>query len=540
MGRGAGDGREASIGDGGTLMDVPITRENLEIEVQDFGPIARAKLDLRPMTVFIGPSNTGKSYLAVLLYALHRFFGTSNDRVSGAYDAPPLLVRTFGHRYFAGLTNPLRRLSTEIMELLNKLENEIGAISRENSHGLVELPGPIVEFFRSELDNMDKALESEIQHCFGLDNLSALVRKGRNTRANVVIRRGYAHRASALTHTIEINDQRTRFHSAVPDYTFIPPGTRIESIFGFAMQDIHAEIGLSDSDVLSYKHFRLIRILLDLMIPSMVDVLRLPAFYLPADRTGVMHAHSAVVSAMLANAPMLGLQPTRPTPLLSGVLADFLSQLIRIDQAPIWSTTQRSIDRPDRGQQIEKTILRGVVGVERSELINYPHFTYRPDGWKEDLPLMHSSSMVSELAPVVLFLRHLVQPGNVLIIEEPESHLHPAMQVEFTRQLTKLVQAGYRVIITTHSEWILEELANVVRRSQLPLDQLATVSESDAALTADQIGVWEFRPRPRTDGSEVVQITPDESGLYDTAFDDVAIGLHNDYANISTRIGNDE
>ena len=70
---------------------------------------------------------------------------------------------------------------------------------------------------------------------------------------------------------------------------------------------------------------------------------------------------------------------------------------------------------------------------------------------------MHASSMVSELAPVVLYLRHLVQPGNVLIIEEPESHLHPAAQVEFTRQLAKLVQAGYRVIITTHSEWILEE-----------------------------------------------------------------------------------
>ena len=49
--------------------------ETLELEVANFGPIARAKIDLRPLTVFVGPSNTGKSYLAILIYALHRFFG---------------------------------------------------------------------------------------------------------------------------------------------------------------------------------------------------------------------------------------------------------------------------------------------------------------------------------------------------------------------------------------------------------------------------------------------------------------------------------
>ncbi len=47
---------------------------SLEVEVSNFGPIVEAKIDLRPLTVFVGPSNTGKSYLAKLIYALHRFF----------------------------------------------------------------------------------------------------------------------------------------------------------------------------------------------------------------------------------------------------------------------------------------------------------------------------------------------------------------------------------------------------------------------------------------------------------------------------------
>ena len=43
----------------------------VEISVRNFGPIAEADLDLRPLTVFVGPSNTGKTYLSVLIYALH-------------------------------------------------------------------------------------------------------------------------------------------------------------------------------------------------------------------------------------------------------------------------------------------------------------------------------------------------------------------------------------------------------------------------------------------------------------------------------------
>lgn len=42
------------------------------IEVRDFGPLTHAAIDLRPLTVFVGPSNAGKTYLATLISALHR------------------------------------------------------------------------------------------------------------------------------------------------------------------------------------------------------------------------------------------------------------------------------------------------------------------------------------------------------------------------------------------------------------------------------------------------------------------------------------
>ena len=253
----------------------------------------------------------------------------------------------------------------------------------------------------------------------------------------------------------------------------------------------------------------------------MVGSLHLPAFYLPADRTGVMNAHSVLVGALIESAATAGIRSPPRTPMLSGVLADFLEQLIEID-AP-------SRRRDDHGARIEKAILRGTVEIEQAMATGYPRFTYRPAGWekKQRLPLMNASSMVSELAPVVLYLRHVVGTGNVLIVEEPESHLHPAMQVEFTRQLASLVRAGIRVIVTTHSEWLLDTLANIVRRSE--------ISEDDGPkLRPHELGVWLFKDR--RNGSVVSEIGFDGSGVYPSGFDDVAAALHNEWADATSLI----
>ena len=44
------------------------------LEVANFGPVSKAELESRPLTVFAGPSNAGKSCIAKLVYALHGYF----------------------------------------------------------------------------------------------------------------------------------------------------------------------------------------------------------------------------------------------------------------------------------------------------------------------------------------------------------------------------------------------------------------------------------------------------------------------------------
>ena len=50
----------------------------IHIAVENFGPIEKAEIDLRPLTVFVGESNTGKTYLAALIYALYHSFAGSH------------------------------------------------------------------------------------------------------------------------------------------------------------------------------------------------------------------------------------------------------------------------------------------------------------------------------------------------------------------------------------------------------------------------------------------------------------------------------
>lgn len=47
----------------------PSMPPDVRISVANFGPIADGTIDLRPLTVFVGPSNTGKTYFAILIYS---------------------------------------------------------------------------------------------------------------------------------------------------------------------------------------------------------------------------------------------------------------------------------------------------------------------------------------------------------------------------------------------------------------------------------------------------------------------------------------
>lgn len=465
------------------------------IEVADFGPIVRATVDVRPLTVFAGPSNSGKSYLAMLVYALHRCFG------------PPLRSGFLqGRPYWLSdaSVNPL----PDEGNLATRLAEWWSTGGKEERRPLPEDLARAIRTALEEFTGAEEHLAREVSRDFGVDDMDDLVRHGSaEERSTATISIPASVDNEQTRYTFEFGHGHTRLLGHVPALpetpSHIPDEGRGELylLYGFLDVMFHASIG------------PLVR----------------NAYYLPADRIGVMHSHQVVVSTLIQGATTTGLRRSTGVPMLSGVLADFLNDLIAMGQ--------RRKKAPDRmARRLEKNLLAGAIRLKQSET-GYPSFAYRPTDWDTDLPLMRTSSMISELAPVVLYLRYLVRPNDVLIIEEPESHLHPAMQAAFARELARLIRSGVRVMLTTHSEWILEALANLVRLSELPESTRKGIAGSDVALSSAEVGAWMFTPSDDGAGSTVEEIVLDtEAGNFPAGYGEITESLYNDWARITNRI----
>lgn len=145
--------------------------------------------------------------------------------------------------------------------------------------------------------------------------------------------------------------------------------------------------------------------------------------------------------------------------------------------------------------------------------------------------------MVAELAPVVLYIRNLVEVGDTLIVEEPEAHLHPDAQAELASVLARLVNSGVRVVITTHSNWIVDQLANLVRMSELDPNDRTDLPGHDASLAREDVGVWMFADGSDGEGSTVTEIDFDPDGVgYEPGYLGIADKQYNTWAEINNRL----
>ena len=488
---------------------------NFRLSVKDFGPIVEADVDFRPLTVFVGPSNTGKSYLATLAYALHQVL-MDEPRESK-------LGRYRPRRVHQRMDIPEKNASA--------IKSWARKISSSSSNQIVpqEIEGVIRSGIENHFKEIHSRVTSEMQRCFGIDDINQFHRKPKGSGAKIQFSKdGNFAEKDGFIYEMILKKRMVNESIIVPP---IPP---------FSInRDMQRTIDILQSrniigDELRYFATHLAESITDSVFPQIIGALNQSVHYLPAERAGIMRAQSTVKSALIEQAQYAGIRRSANIILLSGVLADFLQHLLIIERL-----TERNVSPhnplKNTATELEKTVLGGSIRYIRSES-GHSFLAYHPEEWRDHLPLMNASSMVTELASVVLFLRYIVKHNDVLIIDEPESHLHPDMQVKFTRLLAKAVQHGLRVILTTHSEWVVETIGNLVELSKVPEDQRATLSGGSYALPAEHVGMWLFRPKKRPRGSVVEEVVLDpDTGVYGVGYDEVAMALHNEWADAANR-----
>ena len=108
--------------------------------------------------------------------------------------------------------------------------------------------------------------------------------------------------------------------------------------------------------------------------------------------------------------------------------------------------------------QIENDLLMGSVSMTKNGDVEFlPRMTTA-----RRLPFHLSSSIVKTMASFVIYLRHIARIGDTLIIDEPEMNFHPDVQVLLSRIFAILINKGLRLVVSTHSDYIIREVNNLI------------------------------------------------------------------------------
>lgn len=152
-----------------------------------------------------------------------------------------------------------------------------------------------------------------------------------------------------------------------------------------------------------------------------------------------------------------------------------------------------------------------------------------------DIPLHRASSSARGLSDLYFFLKHRASPHHLLLIDEPESHLDTKNQVLLARVLAHFVRAGIRMLITTHSDYLLKEINNLVMLCS-DFEDKETVRKALGYSEHDGLHPELIRAYIAEDGG-LTRCTIDSMGIDVPPSDEVIRKINYVSRELSTRVG---
>jgi hypothetical protein len=178
-------------------------------------------------------------------------------------------------------------------------------------------------------------------------------------------------------------------------------------------------------------------------------------------------------------------------------------------------------------EELEAAVLGG-----RLRTSEHGEATFSPSASPErQLSLHLTASVVKSLSSLVFYFRHLARHDDFIIVDEPELNLHPDNQRMIARLLAKAVNRGFRVMISTHSDYVLRELNNLIMLSRVPEGEREGLGFEPAwALAPEKVGVYLF------DGGIAQPVPVEETGFSVKTIDEVTNKLNADTQRLYARL----
>lgn len=415
------------------------------ISVKNFGPVDEAKIDISPLTIFVGKNSSGKSFLSLLIHALSNPFNHNS------------------HRFPA---HSLDYLMNHNGELFGEFEYELEKY-------LSSKPSFTDESFKFSLNKFIILINEGFGKCY-TNLIENELKSNWKSDLNEINRKKIHPFEITFNDIIFINENDNLINKNLFDKI----GSLIKSI-NF-INPIGVKISCDDSNIninIDYQlwmkmyggeeDISLAQVIYVLIASKLVDELKDNSFYIPAGGE-IFNDFNNYISNELS-----GINES------SNIQKEFITNLLNINKG------SKKGYFYDLACELENEINNGEVQIKTEDLKDEFIFVDNENNLEFELNMMSSS--VHELIPLIIYMKYYLNKNDTLIIEEIENHLHPENQLILVKYLVKAINQGLNIILTTHSDYILEKFNNLIRLGncenavfdELPYDETCILNYND-------------------------------------------------------------
>ena len=421
--------------------------------VEDYGRIKSAEIEMAPLTLFVGDNNSGKSFLLSLLWG----------------------IENLGIEAILGYSYAKTEEATSLFSWINK---QIDTAIEYGTHSV-----PVNEI--AEL--LEKLLNKELE-------------KNKNKLVKNIFNSTQISIGKIVIKFCDISDIKLNF--------------QFNDNFGMKMfaENCSQSFSIRD-DMLRDKSFRVNSGILGLLLEGIYCLIMninlhekaSGYIYLPAARTGFMLTKDIINNVGRKNTFNISNDKEIITPFVRPInhFLDIMGDMT-LDGSGNDKFLKLAVD-------IEKEMADGTI--EISTMPN-KEVQYIPNGYKKGLPLRLTSAVVTELSPMTLILKHINRIEK-FYYEEPEMCLHPQLQHKMGKIICRALNSGIGMIITTHSDIILQHINNMIKSSKseerIKVCEELGYTEQDL-LRCEQVKVYQLESKARAK-TEVQELSCGEDGF---------------------------
>lgn len=455
----------------------------MEITFENLGFIKKGKVKTNDITIIFGPNNVGKTYLSYSLFSVLREYrkgflsvGSVNSKMASSL----LADRVYEDDMSAFIKAPNQK------DLCEKISHELPRFFKDTNDVLKDA--------RVHVSDINKN-----------SKLSAI-----SFHASILL-----NVKTRLAILKQANDDKIKF-----------------MIQGVDIKDEE----LSDVDKkLTVKHtLSSMQILINYVIRvKFFDVIEREPFIITSERTGISlflkeidyNRNDIVNSIAIESFSSVVDESSKIKKLIEervSVFAEPINHNINAIRESLVSHSKIKLSK-DNSDSYLKTLetFNGLVGGNYKILNDDILFSAKSaSGELIDIPMPMASGAGKSLYLFDVFIRNHMLNNSYLIVDEPELNLHPKNQIKMAELLVRLANSGVKVVITTHSDYIVKEINNRIMASAIDNDGLLAdlKYESCDLISSDRVNAFTI-----TKDGIIKEVDKNAYGIVSSLFDEAIL-----------------